>query len=622
MNKLKTYDYAFQEDTTIAIGYIKRKVVEGVETLVPETTAGPSAGTVRKLSFDCNVDYAVPITADETGEGYIGVSGNCKLSFNPKYNIGTVADPEYIGVLKADCFCGKGTNTEIADCVEIGEVCQNLNYKVPFTCNCEVLTACSQNLLYNPNTGLLCSNCMCIANNLEVMCDVCADEYKSRTSGVGITVDTTAEDDTLNHNGDVIYKGCNGELATSSCKDFKYNPSTGTLTVDHVCSCDVQNEISDSKLCNTGTSSICYCSSAKAQDNAAVVMHAYRCTIGSNNPLESYATLDYDGFYLTCVPFCQQEGSSSNYTRAQIGGYCNNFASENGMGGRVYSNMASTSLAIGEGLVCCMSGYLCSSLSRTECINQATRVPYRCLSAICNEDVVYGYVGCTHICQDDYQVELLARCVNNNGLHWSCLIVKCDAIAGYTCDDSQGIKGCFELDVVDGRFKLCNSATGGSCANVLTECDVGASCMLNNKDSSATCLMFEGGNELNTYGTSPLWINYRGGTNAIYIGNGTGCVAGCLRAGQYDSALNNGGSWGGADAVFRHDTSLPLGDIWYPMLSQCVCNGSYQFQLGWYGCQPDSWAIRETKNGTEWWFKGTDGSFDTEVLCTRTICFY
>ena len=237
----------------MAIGYIKKKVVEGVETLVPETTAGPSAGTVRKLSFDCNIDYAVPITADETGEGYIGVSGNCKLSFNPKYNIGTVADPEYIGVLKADCFCGKGTNTEIADCVEIGEVCQNLNYKVPFTCNCEVLTACSQNLLFNPNTGLLCSNCMCIANNLEVLCDVCADEYKSRTAGVGITVDTTAEDDTLNHNGDVIYKGCDGELATSSCKDFKFNPSTGTLTVDHVCSCDI-------------TKTIC-CSFTDASDN-------------------------------------------------------------------------------------------------------------------------------------------------------------------------------------------------------------------------------------------------------------------------------------------------------------------------------------------------------------------
>jgi hypothetical protein len=339
----------------LAIGYIKKKVVEGVETLVPETTAGPSAGTVRKLSFDCNVDYAVTITADETGEGYVGVSGNCKLSFNPKYNIGTVADPEYIGVLKADCFCGKGTNTEIADCVEIGEVCQNLNYKVPFTCNCELLTACSQNLLYNPNTGLLCSNCMCIANNLEVLCDICSDEYKSRTTGVGITVDTTAEDDTLNHSGDVIYKGCNGELATSNCNDFKYNPSTGTLTVDHVCSCDVQDEIKADKLDNN----VCYCSSAKANDNAAVVMHAYRCTIDSNNPRESYATLDYDGFYLTCVPFCQQEGSSSNYTRAQIGDHCNNFVSENGNGGCVYSNMASTSLAINEGVVCCSNGCLC-----------------------------------------------------------------------------------------------------------------------------------------------------------------------------------------------------------------------------------------------------------------------
>ena len=183
----------------MAVGYIARRVIEGVEQLTPVTTAGPSAGTVRKLSFDCNIDYAVPITADETGEGYVGVSGNCKLSFNPKYNIGTAADPEYIGVLKADCFCGKGTDTEFADCVGISEVCQNLNYKVPFTCNCEVLTACSQNLLYNPNTGALTTNCLCASNNIEAMCEVRAGEFKSRTANKGITAATTAEAGYLPH---------------------------------------------------------------------------------------------------------------------------------------------------------------------------------------------------------------------------------------------------------------------------------------------------------------------------------------------------------------------------------------------------------------------------------------
>lgn len=222
----------------MAIGYIKKKLVEGVETLVPETTAGPSAGTVRKLSFDCNIDYAVPITADETGEGYVGVSGNCKVTFNPKCNIGTVADPEYIGVLKADCFCGKGQSTNISDCVEISSVNNNVNYKVPFTCDCEVLNACSQNLLYNPSTGLLTTNCICSNNEIEAACEIRAGEFCSRTVNKGITAATTSEGNTVNHNGDIIYKGCDGELATSGCCQFTYNPSTGTLCVNHVVAID------------------------------------------------------------------------------------------------------------------------------------------------------------------------------------------------------------------------------------------------------------------------------------------------------------------------------------------------------------------------------------------------
>ena len=133
----------------MAIGYVRKKCEGGVETLVPETTAGPSAGTVRKLSFDSNIDYAVPITQNETGEGYVGISGCCSLSFNPT-----------TGTLTADKFCGEASSTDMATCVAITPTCQSLNYKVPFTCDCELYEACSQNMIYNPSSGLLSLNCV------------------------------------------------------------------------------------------------------------------------------------------------------------------------------------------------------------------------------------------------------------------------------------------------------------------------------------------------------------------------------------------------------------------------------------------------------------------------------
>lgn len=125
------------------------------------------------------------------------------------------------------------------------------------------------------------------------------------------------------------------------------------------------------------------------------------------------------------------------------------------------------------------------------------------------------------------------------------------------------------------------------------------------------------------------------GSEPIYVRQYTGVFTNVARTatlldgigntsfpGSVNSHKVNGSSWREAAAVFRHDAYLPTGDIWYPFLSQCVCNAGYQFQLGWLGVMPDAWAIYETKNANKWWFNATDGSFDTGVLCTRTICFY
>jgi hypothetical protein len=167
----------------------------------------------------------------------------------------------------------------------------------------------------------------------------------------------------------------------------------------------------------------------------------------------------------------------------------------------------------------------------------------------------------------------------------------------------------------------------------MTECDAGAGCMLKNRANASNCLVYEHDNELNSCGATTLWLNYRGGGSSVWIGNGGGL--GCLGnlyssvlsannytvSPKYTASLNNGGGWANASAVFRHDATLPISDAWYPLLSQSVCNGSYQFQIGWFGCWPDEWVVYERKNSNRWRFAGYDGSFLSKIICTQTICF-
>ena len=219
----------------------------------------------------------------------------------------------------------------------------------------------------------------------------------------------------------------------------------------------------------------------------------------------------------------------------------------------------------------------------------------------------------------------------------------------YNCFTLSAIDCCnnitekVSLDVTNGLVFGCNKSYR-DCRLTYCGCDYALVCEIS-APSETSCLVescyghalkFEYSNELNYYpdGSTPrLLLNYRGGACCTLIGDGTGtgglgtlCAWAVLATGHmcscwFESTWNNGGSLGGANAVFRQDATLPVGDVWYPLLSQTVCNCGYQFQLGWYGCRPNKWIIRDS-SGNGWEFDKSDGSFQSTVLCTHTICFY
>ena len=367
------------------------------------------------------------------------------------------------------------------------------------------------------------------------------------------------------------------------------------------------NEIKADKLCDN----ICYCSSAKAQDDAAVVMHAYRCGIDSNNPRESYATLGYDGFYLTCVPFYQQEGSQSGAsTCAVIGNGCNFFNSENGLGGRAFSDVLSWPLCICEGLTCCCNGCFCSGLSRIECVCQSCGCAIRCLSATQREYSGPNYYSnCSYICQYGPYIKSFAQCQVSEGCYCSCLMVTGTSIEGSVCDNPHNVSGCFALEP-NGRFRVCNSDTNGCWARVLTECDSGNTCILKNPSWPNYCLHYDGADALNLYGnTNNLWLNYAGGVSIVRIGNGAG--TGCL--GNLYAAVICSNCWCSQDGcvgIYQNpDPNLRC--------ELCVCAD--------YVCFNNSNLVFYTAYGDE---LCASNYVETEDLCvcgtiyTKYICFY
>lgn len=119
------------------LGYIHKDTETGC--LIPVTTAGPVGGTVEKLEYGCDKNYALPLTETTAGEGYVGISCECPIYYNPAS-----------GLLTVESICGNITNADIAECVCVATTSTNVSYNIPLICDNEIYKSASYNLTYNP----------------------------------------------------------------------------------------------------------------------------------------------------------------------------------------------------------------------------------------------------------------------------------------------------------------------------------------------------------------------------------------------------------------------------------------------------------------------------------------
>jgi len=124
------------------LGYIHKDTETGC--LIPVTTAGPTGGTVEKLEYGCDKNYALPLTETTSGEGYVGVSCECPIYYNP-----------VSGTLTVDNITGNITNAEIAECVCVTTTSNNTTYSILLICDCHIYKEVNQRLNYNPATNEL-----------------------------------------------------------------------------------------------------------------------------------------------------------------------------------------------------------------------------------------------------------------------------------------------------------------------------------------------------------------------------------------------------------------------------------------------------------------------------------
>lgn len=171
---------------------IGRVIEEGGSKIV-QTLAGATAGTVCKVNYGVNQNYTIPLTPNEAGEGYVGISCVC---LGPYYNPAT-------GTLTVDNICSTSSNAECSDKVKSNSLTGDTVYNMAMWCatsdGCYNSMGFSggRSITYNPytatlnacclNTGFACisslcltSSCGCPAGNL-VLRDASGCLYASDT---------------------------------------------------------------------------------------------------------------------------------------------------------------------------------------------------------------------------------------------------------------------------------------------------------------------------------------------------------------------------------------------------------------------------------------------------------
>lgn len=225
------------------------RVIEEEGQKIVQTLAGATAGTVCKVNYGIDCNYVIPITHNELGEGYIGLSCVCP---GPYYNPVT-------GTFTACNVCAKSSDAERADKVMSNSLAGDTVYNLAMWCatsdGCynSVGFSGGRSITYNPFTATLnacCANvndlltatCVCVTDNINAECGNftsltvtnkidgsiclaegtnCPDKYclaSMSTSGDRPILMTSAStDDTI------------ANIGRSTNCSLTYNPSTGVM---------------------------------------------------------------------------------------------------------------------------------------------------------------------------------------------------------------------------------------------------------------------------------------------------------------------------------------------------------------------------------------------------------
>lgn len=139
------------------------RIIEEEGQKVIQTLAGATAGTVCKVNYGSDNNYAIPITLNEAGEGYVGISCACP---GPFYNPTT-------GTLTVDNICSTSSNAECADKVLSNSLSGDTVYNLAIWCATSdgnynsMGFSGGRSITYNPYTATLNACCGNFANSLS-----------------------------------------------------------------------------------------------------------------------------------------------------------------------------------------------------------------------------------------------------------------------------------------------------------------------------------------------------------------------------------------------------------------------------------------------------------------------
>lgn len=441
-------------DPTVSNCQYNLVVTDGDDLFCASPTYNTSDGVLRSTAFSSNnatskfiANFNCAKITDSCCCVCAGVENTTALLHSqvPGY-------PNEVSCIAADCkniyLCANtSTNAYSCACFNGGNGYVNLHAHSGAS-DSELRLNSGETVLYSHNYVSSGNDSCDIYSSISLnrgVASVYADGFNVCSSVVCFTgLPTTTCSDTLDYT--IVGTDCNG--VTKKLEGLIYDPVTCKI-------CGMSSdEISNSKLCQEGSTCICYCSCVKAYDFGDVTMYACCCDLGTDCTSKGCASLSWDHFSVYCVPICQRDRSvdSGASTCTVLGNGCNFFNSENGLGGRAFSDVLSWPLCICEGLTCRCNGCFCSELSRIECICQSCGCAIRCLSATQREYSGPNYYNnCSYICQYGPYIKSFAQCQVSEGCYCSCLMVTGTSIEGYVCDNPHNVSSC----LVIGNNSIC-----------------------------------------------------------------------------------------------------------------------------------------------------------------------